>query len=103
MAFLKKISRKINTRIFEKLTMMGRFFENTLKRAGVFTPVPTVETSILCLFQRSQSRLSESQYSNCFKKKTDFFGGHAMVKLVFTHNNTWFLAHVLLSVNQRYN
>ena len=103
MAFLKKLLRKISTRIFEKLTMVGRFFENTLERAGVFTPAPTVETSILCLFQQSQLQLLESQYSVCFLKKTDFFWGHAMVKLFFTRNNTWFLAHVLLHVNQRYN
>src|SRR5687768_8041580 len=75
MAFFKKLSRKINTRIFEKSTMMGRFFENTLKRAGVFTPAPTVETSILCLFQQSQLQLLELQYSVCLKKKRIFFGG----------------------------
>src|SRR5687767_11912387 len=100
MAFLKKILRKINTRIFEKSTMMGQFFENTLKRAGVFTPAPSIETSLYACFNGRNCNCRNCDIS-IVKKKTDFFGGHAMVKLVFTRNNTWFLAHVLLRVNHR--
>ena len=53
-AFFNKLARKFNMGIFKKSTMMGQFFENLHKHAGQNTPTATIETSILCLFQRLQ-------------------------------------------------
>ena len=97
MIFLKNYH--VNTCIFEKSTMRSRFFGNTHKRVGVFTPTATVETSILCLFQRSQSPLSESESLLRILKKSDFFQ-YCHGRQFFAAINTRFIAYVVSPCNR---